>query len=79
MDRFVDRAGAAPGAGSSAAFCSSIRGGSCPRRRTRPAGRVGGALAGIPATVELRNHLWFNSPQSTGWTLDMLRDLGLAT
>ena len=34
-------------------------------------------LAGIPATVELRNHLWFNSPTSTGWTLDMLRDLGL--
>lgn len=34
-------------------------------------------LAGIPATVELRNHLWFNTPTSTGWTLDMLRDLGL--
>jgi uncharacterized protein YecE (DUF72 family) len=34
-------------------------------------------LAGIPATVELRNRLWFNSATSTGWTLDMLRDLGL--
>jgi uncharacterized protein YecE (DUF72 family) len=34
-------------------------------------------LAGIPATVELRNRLWFNSPRATGWTLDMLRDLGL--
>ena len=34
-------------------------------------------LAGIPATVELRNRLWFNSPQATGWTLDLLRDLGL--
>jgi len=34
-------------------------------------------LAGIPATVEFRNHLWFNTPTSTGWTLDMLRDLGL--
>jgi uncharacterized protein YecE (DUF72 family) len=34
-------------------------------------------LAGIPATVELRNRLWFVSPQATGWTLDMLRDLGL--
>lgn len=34
-------------------------------------------LAGIPATVELRNRLWFSSPQSTGWTLDMLRELGL--
>ncbi len=34
-------------------------------------------LAGIPATVELRNRLWFNTPTSTGWTLDMLRDLGL--
>ena len=34
-------------------------------------------LAGIPATVELRNRLWFSSVQSTGWTLDMLRDLGL--
>lgn len=34
-------------------------------------------LAGIPATVEFRNRLWFNSPTSTGWTLDMLRELGL--
>ena len=34
-------------------------------------------LAGIPATVELRNGMWFSSAQSTGWTLDMLRDLGL--
>ena len=34
-------------------------------------------LAGIPATVELRNGMWFNSAKSTGWTLDMLRDLGL--
>ena len=34
-------------------------------------------LAGIPATVELRNRLWFNTPRSTEWTLDMLRDLGL--
>jgi uncharacterized protein YecE (DUF72 family) len=34
-------------------------------------------LAGIPATVELRNRLWFSSPTSTEWTLAMLRDLGL--
>ncbi|MEP6732178.1 MAG: DUF72 domain-containing protein [bacterium] len=34
-------------------------------------------LAGIPATVELRNGHWFSSEKSTGWTLDMLRDLGL--
>ena len=34
-------------------------------------------LAGIPATVELRNGMWFNSAKSSGWTLDMLRDLGL--
>jgi uncharacterized protein YecE (DUF72 family) len=34
-------------------------------------------LAGIPATVELRNRLWFNSAKSTGWTLDLLRELGL--
>jgi uncharacterized protein YecE (DUF72 family) len=34
-------------------------------------------LAGIPATVELRNRLWFNSARSTGWTLDLLRELGL--
>lgn len=35
-------------------------------------------LAGIPATVELRNRTWFGSERSTGWTLDLLRDLGLA-
>jgi uncharacterized protein YecE (DUF72 family) len=34
-------------------------------------------LAGIPATVEFRNHLWFKSAPSTHWTLDMLRDVGL--
>ena len=34
-------------------------------------------LSGIPATVELRNAQWFESATSTGWTLDMLRDLGL--
>ena len=34
-------------------------------------------LAGIPATVELRNRIWFKSAQSTQWTLDMLRELGL--
>jgi uncharacterized protein YecE (DUF72 family) len=34
-------------------------------------------LAGVPATVELRNRLWFNSDRSTRWTLDMLRDLNL--
>jgi uncharacterized protein YecE (DUF72 family) len=34
-------------------------------------------LAGIPATVELRNGLWFRSAEATRWTLDMLRDLGL--
>lgn len=34
-------------------------------------------LAGVPATVELRNRLWFNSPRATSWTLDLLRDLGL--
>lgn len=34
-------------------------------------------LAGTPATVELRNHLWFRGPRSAEWTLDMLRDLGL--
>ena len=34
-------------------------------------------LAGIPATVELRNATWFGSAKSTAWTLDMLRDLGL--
>jgi len=35
-------------------------------------------LSGIAATVELRNRLWFNSATSTGWTLDLLRDLGLS-
>jgi uncharacterized protein YecE (DUF72 family) len=34
-------------------------------------------LAGIPATVEFRNRLWFKTAQSTQWTLDMLRELGL--
>lgn len=34
-------------------------------------------LAGIPATVELRNRLWFRSVETTRWTLDMLRDLEL--
>ena len=34
-------------------------------------------LAGIPATVELRHHSWFASERSTGWTLDLLRELGL--
>ncbi|MFI5257257.1 MAG: DUF72 domain-containing protein, partial [Gemmatimonadales bacterium] len=34
-------------------------------------------LAGIAATVELRNRSWFASERSTGWTLDLLRDLGL--
>lgn len=34
-------------------------------------------LAGIPASVELRNHFWFSSSESTRWTLDMLRDLEL--
>ena len=34
-------------------------------------------LSGIPAAVEFRNAAWFGSGQSTGWTLDMLRDLGL--
>lgn len=34
-------------------------------------------LAGIPAAVEFRNQMWFGSERSTGWTLDMLRDLGL--
>jgi uncharacterized protein YecE (DUF72 family) len=35
-------------------------------------------LAGIPTSVELRNRLWFSSAQSTGWTMDLLRELGLA-
>ena len=34
-------------------------------------------LAGIPATVEFRNAMWFGSAKSTAWTIDMLRDLGL--
>lgn len=34
-------------------------------------------LAGTPGAVELRNRVWFGSEKSTGWTLDMLRDLGL--
>lgn len=34
-------------------------------------------LAGIPATVEFRNAMWFGSTKSASWTLDMLRDLGL--
>lgn len=34
-------------------------------------------LAGIPASVELRNHFWFSSSDSTRRTLDMLRDLEL--
>ncbi|MBA3672993.1 MAG: DUF72 domain-containing protein [Gemmatimonadaceae bacterium] len=34
-------------------------------------------LRDIPATVELRNGLWFKSATSTAWTLDMLRDLCL--
>lgn len=34
-------------------------------------------LAGIPATVELRNARWFSSATSTAWTLDLLRELGL--
>lgn len=33
-------------------------------------------LAGIPGTVKLRNHHWFDGARATGWTLDMLRDLG---
>jgi uncharacterized protein YecE (DUF72 family) len=35
-------------------------------------------LAGTPGAVELRNRIWFGSDRSTKWTLDMLRDLGLA-
>jgi uncharacterized protein YecE (DUF72 family) len=34
-------------------------------------------LAGVPATVELRNRHWFGSDRATQWTLDMLRELGL--
>ena len=32
-------------------------------------------LAAVGASVEFRNHLWFNSEKATGWTLDMLRGL----
>jgi uncharacterized protein YecE (DUF72 family) len=39
-------------------------------------------LAGTPGAVELRNHHWYGGAQGEGkatqWTLDMLRDLGLA-
>jgi uncharacterized protein YecE (DUF72 family) len=35
-------------------------------------------LADTPGAVELRNGMWFGSERSTQWTLDMLRDLGLA-
>ena len=34
-------------------------------------------LAGIPATVELRNATWFDSARHTARTLDLLRGLGL--
>ncbi|HEX8850046.1 MAG TPA: DUF72 domain-containing protein [Gemmatimonadaceae bacterium] len=34
-------------------------------------------LAAVGATVEFRNHLWFNSEKASRWTLDMLRDLEL--
>ena len=34
-------------------------------------------LAGIPGTVELRNHHWLDGARATEWTLDMLRDIGL--
>lgn len=34
-------------------------------------------LAAVGASVEFRNHLWFNSPKSTDWTLEMLRGLDL--
>jgi uncharacterized protein YecE (DUF72 family) len=38
-------------------------------------------LAGTPGAVELRNRIWYGSPdgkeRATQWTLDMLRDLGL--
>jgi uncharacterized protein YecE (DUF72 family) len=39
--------------------------------------RAATRLAGVPATVELRNHHWFSTKRSTEWTLDMLRELGL--
>jgi uncharacterized protein YecE (DUF72 family) len=39
-------------------------------------------LAGTPGAVELRNHHWYGGTHGEGkatqWTLDMLRDLGLA-
>ena len=39
-------------------------------------------LAGTPGAVELRNHTWYGGTDGQGkatqWTLDMLRDLGLA-
>ena len=35
-------------------------------------------LGGVVGAVELRNRTWFASDRSTQWTLDMLRDLGLA-
>src|SRR6476469_1482580 len=39
-------------------------------------------LAGTPGAVELRNHTWYGGADGQGkatqWTLDMLRDLGLA-
>jgi uncharacterized protein YecE (DUF72 family) len=34
-------------------------------------------LGGVPATVELRNHMWFDSPRSVERTLGLLHDLGL--
>jgi uncharacterized protein YecE (DUF72 family) len=34
-------------------------------------------LAAVGASVEFRNHLWFNSEKATGWTLEMLRGLDL--
>lgn len=35
-------------------------------------------LGGVMGAVELRNRLWFATERAAGWTLDMLRDLGLA-
>jgi uncharacterized protein YecE (DUF72 family) len=32
-------------------------------------------LAAVGASVEFRNHLWFNSEKATEWTLEMLRGL----
>jgi uncharacterized protein YecE (DUF72 family) len=34
-------------------------------------------LAAVGASVEFRNHLWFNSEKATEWTLEMLRGLDL--